>query len=68
MSVKEAKRRDEDAPSQDILYGAEEIGRYIGRPARWVYHQQRNLNLGHIGATLIGSKTKLTKLLTGEAA
>jgi hypothetical protein len=58
----------EEALSADLLFGATAIGRYIGRPPRWVYHQQKNLGLGHIGATLIGSKTKLTKLLTGEAA
>jgi hypothetical protein len=66
MSIKEDKRRDEGELSADILYGAAEIGRYIGRPPRWVYHQQKNLGLGHIGATLVGSKTKLTKLLTNE--
>jgi hypothetical protein len=67
MSIKEAERRDEDTLAQDILYGAEEIGRFVGRPPRWVYHQQKNLGLGHVGATLIGSKTKLIKLLTNEA-
>jgi hypothetical protein len=51
----------------DLLYGAEEIGRYIGRSKRWVYHQQKNLGLGHIGGTLVGSCSKLAKLLAGEA-
>jgi hypothetical protein len=55
---------DEAALSADLLFGAVEIARYIGRKPRWVYHQQKNLGLSHVGATLIGSKTKLTKLLT----
>jgi hypothetical protein len=53
--------------SDDLLYGAEAIGRYIGRSKRWVYHQQENLGLGHVGGTLVGSCSKLTRLLAGEA-
>jgi hypothetical protein len=51
----------------DALYGAHEIGDFIDRPARWVYHQQKNLGLVHVGAVLVGSKSKLKKLLTGES-
>jgi hypothetical protein len=58
------ERHDDDKLAGDLLYGAQAIGDYLGRPPRWVYHQQKNLGLSHVGATLIGSKTKLTKLLT----
>jgi hypothetical protein len=63
MSVKKEKR-DEDRLAEDLLFGAQEVADYLGRKPRWVYHQQKNLGLGHCGATLIGSKSKLTKLLT----
>jgi hypothetical protein len=67
MTVKEAQRRDE-VLGDDLLYGAEEIAAFLKRKPRWVYHQQTNLGLAHVGATLVGSKSKLMKLLTGEAA
>lgn len=52
----------------DVLKGAAEIARYTGLSVRQVYHQQENLGLTHLGAMLIGSKRKLKRLLTGEAA
>jgi hypothetical protein len=76
MSAKEAKRRrdqserdrEENANANaDFLWTAAEIARFIQRTERFVYHQQKNLGLVHIGGTLVGSKSKLTKLLTGEA-
>jgi hypothetical protein len=54
--------------ADDLLRGAEEISEYTGLTIRQVYHQQKNLGLTHLGAMLIGSKSKLRKLLTGEAA
>jgi hypothetical protein len=74
MHDKEAKRRqaqsrrDREAnANSDFLWTANEIARFIKRTNRFVYQQQKNLGLVHIGGTLVGSKTKLTKLLTGEA-
>jgi hypothetical protein len=54
--------------ADDLLCGAEEIAEWTGLTPRQVYHQQRNLGLTHLGAMLIGSKNRLKKLLTGEAA
>jgi hypothetical protein len=59
---------DKERLADDLLHGAEEIAEYTGLTARQIYHQQKNLGLVHLGALLIGSKTKLRKLLTGEAA
>jgi hypothetical protein len=56
---------EEKTETLDTLYGAQEIGRFIKRPPRWVYHQQENLGLVHVGSVLVGSKSKLKKLLTG---
>jgi hypothetical protein len=67
MTAKNNERHDEDELSKDLMYGAEPIGRFIGRPPRWVYHHQKNLGLGHVGATLVGSKSGLKKRLTGNA-
>jgi hypothetical protein len=57
-----------DTIADDILQGAEAIAEYTGLTKRQVYHQQENLGLTHLGAMLIGSKRKLRRLLTGEAA
>ncbi len=54
--------------ANDLLRGAEQIAEWTGLSVRQVYHQQRNLGLTHLGAMLVGSKSKLKKLLTGEAA
>jgi hypothetical protein len=54
--------------ADDLLYGAQAIADYIGRDPRWVYYQQKALGLTHVGALLVGSKSKIRKLLTGEAA
>jgi hypothetical protein len=64
MAVKEDKRCDEEVLGDDLLYGADAIAKFLKRKPRWIYHQQKNLGLGHVGATLVGSKIKLTKLLT----
>jgi hypothetical protein len=64
MPVKEDNHRAEEVLGDDLLYGAKPIAKYLKRSERWVYHQQRNLGLTHVGATLVGSKTKLTKLLS----
>ena len=63
-----AKQHDKDHAEKvtlgdDLLYGADAIAKFLKRKPRWVYHQQAHLGLTHIGATLVGSKTKLTKLL-----
>jgi hypothetical protein len=60
-------RGDEQVLGDDLLFGADEIGAFLKKSPRWVYYQQRNLGLGHIGATLVGSKRALTKLFSGEA-
>jgi hypothetical protein len=54
--------------ADDLLFGAQAIADYTGLDPRQVYHQQKNLGLGHLGAVLTGSKKKLKKLLAGEAA
>jgi hypothetical protein len=59
---------DNDRLADDLLRGAEQIAEFTGLTVRQVYHQQKNLRLTHLGATLIGTKNKITKLLTGEAA
>jgi hypothetical protein len=64
MSIKKEKRHDSDRLADDLLYGAEEIGDHLGKPPRWVYHQQKNLGLTHIGATLVASKAKLKQLFS----
>jgi hypothetical protein len=56
---------DEAILGNDLLYGALEIAAFLKRKPRWVYHQQNNLGLAHVGATLVASKAKLTKLLAG---
>jgi hypothetical protein len=67
MAVKEDKRRDQDE-SDDFLWTAIEIAKFIRRTERFVYHQQKNLQLRRIGGTLVGSKKALTALIAGEAA
>ena len=64
MATKQDNCRDEEALGDDLLYGADAIAKFLKRKPRWVYHQQAHLGLTHIGATVIGSKAKLTKLLT----
>jgi hypothetical protein len=63
MASKQDNRRDEETLGEDLLYGADAIAKFLNRNTRWVYHQQKNLGLAHVGATLVGSKAKLTKLL-----
>jgi hypothetical protein len=53
--------------ADDILYGANAIAQFTGLSERQVYHQQRNLQLAHLGAMLVGSKTELRKRLTTPA-
>jgi hypothetical protein len=62
MQAKDQKLAD------DVLYGASAIAQFTGLSERQVYHQQKNLQLAHLGAMLVGSKKKLTELLTGEVA
>jgi hypothetical protein len=61
------KQKDEQRLADDLLYGAVEIGNFISRKPAWVYYQQKNLGLTHVGALLVGSKKRLKKLLTGES-
>lgn len=50
----------------DLLFGAGPIAKFTGLTERQVYHQQENLGLTHLGSKLVGSKSKLKKLLAGE--
>jgi hypothetical protein len=58
----------------DLLDGAEEVSDFLKKKGlkklgpRGVYHYQKELGLTHLNGRLIGSKAKLAKLLTGEAA
>jgi hypothetical protein len=66
MAAKNEQRRDhQETLGDDLLYGADAIAKFLKRKPRWVYHQQKHLGLAHVGATLVGSKARLTKLLTG---
>ena len=58
----------DDKLADDLLVGATQIAQFTGLTERQVYHQQKNLELGHLGAILVGSKKKLRRVLTGEAA
>jgi hypothetical protein len=60
-----SQNTDDDLGS-DLLYGADEIAAYIRRKPAFVYYAQKSLGLTHVGAILVGSKSKLKKLLTGE--
>jgi hypothetical protein len=51
--------------ADDVLWGAKEIGEFIKRKRAYVYNKQEDLGLTHIGALLVGSKSKLKELLTG---
>jgi hypothetical protein len=62
------RREDDEKLADDMLYGAQAIADFLGLNPRQVYHQQRELGLAHLGAMLVGSKSKLKKRLTGEAA
>ncbi len=53
--------------ASDLLWGAEEVAEFINRKPSFVYYAQEALGLTHVGALLVGSKSKLTKLLTGGA-
>jgi hypothetical protein len=67
MLPMQAKAKDEKL-SDDVLFGAPAIAAYVGLSERQVYHQQKNLQLRKLGAILVGSKKRLTELLTGEAS
>jgi hypothetical protein len=51
----------------DVLYGAPAISKFTGLTVRQIYHQQANLELGKLGAMLIGSKAKLRERLTAPS-
>jgi hypothetical protein len=55
--------RDEEVLGDDLLFGADEVAAYLKRPRRWVYNKQKALQLIHLDGGLVGSKSKLTKLL-----
>ena len=59
-------KHEDDTLARDLLFGAAAIAKYIGRNQRYVYHQQKNLRLTHIGGQLVASKAKLKKVLAGE--
>lgn len=60
MDAKDEKLAD------DLLFGARPIADFIGLTERQVYHQQRALGLRRLGAILVGSKSKLRRLLAGD--
>jgi hypothetical protein len=62
----QAKAKEEKQLSDDVLFGAPAIAQFVGLSER-VYHQQKNLRLKKLGAILVGSRKRLTELLTGEA-
>jgi hypothetical protein len=55
---------DGDVLGNDLLFGAEAIAAFLKRSPRWIYYQQANLGLKHIGATLVGSKSRLRALFS----
>jgi hypothetical protein len=63
----QAKAKEEKQLSDDVLFGAPAIAQFVGLSERQVYHQQKNLRLKKLGAILVGSRKRLTELLTGEA-
>jgi hypothetical protein len=66
--------KTETLPDDDLLDGAGEVSDFLKKKGlkkmgpRGVYHYQDELGLTHLNGRLIGSKTKLTKLLTGDVA
>jgi hypothetical protein len=62
MSNIHQDNRNDDDLSRDLLYGAAEIGKFLGRDRQFVYNKQRHLGIRHVGATLVGSKQQLKKL------
>jgi hypothetical protein len=66
MAANEKEQRPDDETKvlgDDLLFGADQIAAFLKRPRRWVYHQQEALGLNHVGGGLVGSRSKLTKLL-----
>ena len=57
---------DGDVLGDDLLFGAEAIAAFLKRSPRWVYYQQDNLDLKHIGATLVASKSRLRALFSAS--
>jgi hypothetical protein len=51
----------------DLLTGADAIAAYLGWPRWKVYYKQKQLELGHVGQTLIGRKSELNRRLSGKA-
>jgi 3-methyladenine DNA glycosylase Tag len=64
----------ETLPDDDLLDGAEEVSAFLKKKGlkkmgpRSVYHYKEALGLTPLNGRLIGSKTRLRKLLTGEVA
>jgi hypothetical protein len=65
--------KPETLPDRDLLDGAAEVAAYLKKKGlknigqRGVYHYSKALGLTHLNGRLIGSKSKLAKLLTGGA-
>ena len=59
-----SKQQDDRPLGDDLLVGAIAVANYLKQTPRWVYGKQRALGLIHLDGTLVGSKTKLRKLLT----
>jgi hypothetical protein len=60
----DSKQDDNEDLARDLLFGAAQIAKFIGRPRQFVYAQQTALGVRHVGATLVASKTALRKTLT----
>lgn len=64
----------EQTLGDDLLWGAEEIGKYIDRSAEQVYYLYRSgkLPLGKYGKELLGSKARIAnrihKITAGSSA
>jgi hypothetical protein len=54
--------------ADDMLWGALEIGEYIGRSERAVYHiaARKTLPITHVGGRLAARKSRLDRATAGE--
>jgi hypothetical protein len=64
-------KKPETLTDGDLLDGAGEVSKFLKKKGlknigpRGVYHYQAALGLMHLNGRLIGSKIKITKVLTG---
>jgi hypothetical protein len=53
--------------SDDLLFGADAIARYLGKPRWWVYHNQNCLPIDRTGQTLTSTQSRLDRHFSGVA-